>query len=923
MPTKGEKSFTTRALWLAATALPLGIAAGAFATPAMAQTDTRTYEFNIPAGKLSAALNAWAAATGYQFAWAAPEAQSLDSPGLKGRMTAEAALRILTTSSGVTYSSTGERTVTITRPIEADGTRVLGAVRVEGTQGAPYFGGAGQTAGVNGINGSRDITATEGTGSFTSGALTIGSKAPQALKDVPQSISVLTSERLEQQNVTDFNKAMRQLPGVTLVQGDTGLENQFLSRGFPITSIQVDGGAPLTTTRGFFPQIDMSVYDHVELLRGASGTFTGYGDPGGTVNLVRKKPLDHPQYVLDAQAGSWSNYRVVADASSPLALDGKLRGRLVMTYQNNHYFYDLAKDNKSLIYGIVEMDVTPTTVISIGTNYTQQNSLPWYLGLPRYSSGADLKLPRSTCLCFPWNRWNFRTTEFLGMLEQKLGEDWTLKVNLTNNRQRSERKVGFSTGSVNPTNKLGPLLSGSYGDYASTQLSTETVLTGAFNVFGQRQEITAGINRVYSSSGGQKIYQNPMQPSALNPYQAYPGGPSYYPDSPNGSWPTIGNLFNFDPTNLLFNEPRNSLPMARTIVSYSNQLGAYINLRLTAFDRIHLTTGFRWSRFLSKSHTDYLCTEIPAEDPGFPGTCFGKQLGDTFFVDRSYFKDDDTSWPPPVSLSFDLTNNLTAYVGYTNIYISQARSLDVNRNPLNPVTGGNWEGGAKWSARGGKINASIAGFRTRQNGFGLFDPSLGYERVGSQTCCYRVNENATLESTGLDFDFTGELLPGWQVSASYVFNKTIQKGSSYGEGEGMPFVSIQPKNIYKLWMTYDFGAGNSGGPLSGLAISGGMNGQSSGYRSGMTCVEFTGQPDPIYGGQECAEGAFLPFSFTVPAYTVFSGRVDYKISKTWSLAINLENILDKTYYQTVSDIVENGHWYGAPRSFTASLRAKW
>ncbi len=54
-----------------------------------------------------------------------------------------------------------------------------------------------------------------------------------------------------------------------------------------------------------------------------------------------------------------------------------------------------------------------------------------------------------------------------------------------------------------------------------------------------------------------------------------------------------------------------------------------------------------------------------------------------------------------------------------------------------------------------------------------------------------------------------------------------------------------------------------------------------------------------------------------------SGRVDYRLSKTWSLSVNLENILDKTYYQTVGTSTTGGNWYGAPRSVTVSLRGKW
>ena len=129
-------------------------------------------------------------------------------------------------------------------------------------------------------------------------------------------------------------------------------------------------------------------------------------------------------------------------------------------------------------------------------------------------------------------------------------------------------------------------------------------------------------------------------------------------------------------------------------------------------------------------------------------------------------------------------------------------------------------------------------------------------------------------------------------------------------------------------MSYDFGAAGRDGRLAGLTLSGGVNGQSSAYRSGTTCVNLDPDvdPDPVTGTQPCKSSGSpdrVPFEFTVPAQVLLSARIDYRFSAQWSLAVNLENILDKTYYQTTSTGVNGGHWYGAPRSFMATLRAKW
>lgn len=920
-------------------ALALAIVAGLgalSASPAAAQSAAATrYTFDIPAGDLGPALRALADKAGVQIVYSSAVVEGKRTGGVQGAMTPAEALTQLLAGTGLSGRFTGERTAVVeaSAAVAADGERMLGPVRVQGTQGGGYFGTGGQAAGVNGVNGSRDVTATEGTKSFTSGALTIGSKVPQSIKDVPQSLSVLTSERLKQQNVTDFATALKQLPGISLEQGATSLESNFYSRGFAITSIQVDGGAPLRTggNTNFFPQIDMSIYDHVELLRGASGLFNGYGNPGGTVNLVRKKPLDHSQFLLEAQAGSWSNYRVVADATSPLAFGGRLRGRLVLTWQDNHYFYDIAKDNKTLIYGIAEFDVTPTTLVTAGINYTRQDSVPWSNGLPRYQTGADLGLPRSTSLAFPWNRWNFNTREIFGIVEQKLGGEWNLKLNITQNRQRSTRKLGYSAGAVNPTNQRGPLLTGTYGDFGSEQFSAEATLTGVFTLFGQRQEVTIGVNRVNGDATGTRLFPNMITGTAAVPYQPYPGGPLFYFGSPNGNRPPI-NVFHFNPSNALYTQPRDPLPSGRYPTFGTIQSGAYLNVRLTAFDRLHLTTGVRWSRYEYKFKLETLCTSIPASDPGSP-SCFGHQIGDVWpgQTQAQNYKDTDFSWPPAVNVSFDVTKSLSAYVGYTDIYQSQANDLDKNLKPIGPITGSNWEAGLKWSAKGGRLNLSVDAYRIRQKGFAIIDPpdySGAFEVSPGVTCCWVADPNKTYRSEGVDFEAAGEILPGLQVSGSYTYNNNKQVGSSLGSDQGKPLVSIEPKSLYKLWVSYDFGSSGRKGALSGLDISLGVSGQSSAYYSGTLCVNLdpNSPPNPITGAQSCKSSAppdLVEYFFTVPPHAVLSGRIDYRISKNWAMAVNFENILDKTYYQTVGSSPTGGNWYGTPRSATVSLRAKW
>jgi outer membrane receptor for ferric coprogen and ferric-rhodotorulic acid len=511
-----------------------------------------------------------------------------------------------------------------------------------------------------------------------------------------------------------------------------------------------------------------------------------------------------------------------------------------------------------------------------------------------------------------------------------------LKVNLTDNRQRNTQKFGYSFGGVNSVDGTGPAIVGQYNDLASKQLSVEALLTGAVTVFGQRQEITVGANRVSSDGGGIVHYGPLFASSASAPYQPYPGGPRFcFTTSRVNPCPagTVGpatppiDVFNFNPYDPLYTEPANPLPNGRDLVNEQIQTGAYVSLRLTAFDRLHLTTGVRWSRYENKISSENLCTVIPNTGVPGPDSCFGRHIGDAYNPSSQDYLQNHIDWPPPANLSFDVTRQLTAYAGFTNIYVSQANELTSDHKPIGPIRGSNLEAGLKWAARGGKLNLSLSGYRIVQKGFAQFDPDFSYEEISPGVfCCYIDDPNFKLESTGLDFEATGEILPGWQIAASYNYSRNQQKGSDFGSNAGKPFTSIQPQNLYKLWTSYDFGAAGHGGWLHGLTVSGGINGQSSAFYAGSVCVNPITPPPPAGSTNTCVTNGppnIVLFAFTVPGYVVASARIDYQFSPRWSLSLNADNLFDKIYYQTVGTSTRLGNWYGAPRNFAVTIRAKW
>jgi outer membrane receptor for ferric coprogen and ferric-rhodotorulic acid len=825
----------------------------ALPSPAMAQSVAATtpeeVNLNIAAQPLKNALRAFAGVTHLQLVYTSELVAGITSGAVSGSYAPAAALQQLLAGSGLAYRFTSPGVVTLEK-ISADGAKVIGTVEVEGAKTA-------------GANGSTDPTATEGTGSYTTGAMTIGSKTAQSIREIPQSVSVITAQQMQDQNMTNVESALKQVAGVTVITAADGTP-QFWSRGFQIRNFQLDGGTPLSGDSLFAPTIPLAVYDHVEVLRGSDGQFIGSGDPGGSVNLVRKRPLDHAQVIFEGSDGSWNNRRGMLDASGPVPVtDGKVRTRLVIEDGAQHYFYQTAHNQHSVVSGAVEADVTPSTLVTAGSSYTKTDGLPWADGLPRAASGADLGLPRDTCLCLPWSSLSATTTELYAKLQQRLGDHWTANFNVTDMRQVTDERLAAIVGSYLVP---GTARAGSLTDTRSYipvhQLSADATLNGKFELFGRQHELIVGANIQNADASGYSNYQ--------------PKSSTYL---------TYAQVINFNPA--AYAAPALSL-YQNYLTSVVEQYGYYSTLRLHLFDPLHLTLGVRDSGTSTNSDT------------------LTYALGRALETKNSYKKANILT--PNAGLVYDLTKDWSVYGSYTDIFKPQ-NYLDKSGAPLPAITGATNEVGVKAALLDSKLNLHLSVYRTTQNNAALQDLSVLPTAPGViPPCCYVATQS--LVSQGLDAEISGQLAVGWQVAASYTYNDSKYAVGPAATSAGLPLVSLAPRNHWKLSTTYQLPA-----VLRQWTIGGSMTAQSSAFQSGTVCaaVSATGT---------CPPAQQMPFSFTQAAYAVFNASVKYQIDKTWSAALNVDNIFDKIYYKTVGS-VNFYNWYGAPRSFQLTMRGTW
>lgn len=862
-----------RTMLLAATAVAAlsGWASTASAAdPQGANVGATQRTFNIPPQSLSSALIAFGEQSRLQFTIASDIATGKTTAGLSGHYTVQQGLQRLLAGSGLTWRFSAANTVIIEAPIP--GVRTLGAVEVEGTQTDSFAALNGFGRGT-GSNGSSDPTATEGTGSLTTNGASVASKAPEALKDTPQSVTVITAERIHEQNLTDLTSALNYAPGVTLEQ-ETGITTFFYSRGFQITAFQIDGGAPLDlgANGAYRTTPNLAEYDNVQVLRGSDALFGGAAQPGGVVSLDRKRPLEHNQLIVDLNGGSWDNYQAQVDATGPIGFDGHLRARLVASDQDRNFYYHASHQNKAFVYGVLEGDLGPDTLVRAGVSYEHQLDTKWNTyGLPTYSDGSDLGLSRSTNLSPLWNRFDISTTEVFAALEHRFNADWGLKVNFTRLAQDSPENVGQNYGFIYRDD---PSLS-NFGEnqasrlnYTSVQYAADAALNGEFQWLGHEQAVTIGADYAVSNSSQSNYSESvniPIDVFAFNPASLNP-------------------------------EPQHLLLKSEIPEEKQEQWGGYIKLNIQPIDKFHLIGGVRLSSYWYIENEVFFHHSPPT--PSFTSSSTNDQSG---------------VLTPYGAATYALTPEVTAYASYADIFQPQGNVLDLTGKALPPVTGATYEAGIKGALRGGKLNASLAIYYTDES-----NQAVAY--AGNclvPSGCYL--NSGTVISQGVDLELSGELLPGWQFQGGYTLNVNRQNqaflDAGYGNGLNSTYTTQQPEHQVKLWTAY-----TPTGGFSAWTVGGGLRMESARSTVGSVCsVEL----DPTTGN--CSTNVYVPFAFTQGLYTVIDLRAAYKINSHWQAALDLTNIGDTHYYATAAATGTSfgRNFYGEPRAFMFSIRAKY
>lgn len=132
-------------------------------------------------------------------------------------------------------------------------------------------------------------TITEGSGAYTPGTIATATRLVLTPRQTPQTISVITRAQMDDFGLDGIDDVMRVTPGISIVTYDSE-RTEYYARGFAVQNFQYDG-IPMSRDSAYSAGntlSDTAIYDRIEVLKGATGLLTGMGDPGATINLVRR-----------------------------------------------------------------------------------------------------------------------------------------------------------------------------------------------------------------------------------------------------------------------------------------------------------------------------------------------------------------------------------------------------------------------------------------------------------------------------------------------------------------------------------------------------------------------------------------------------------------------------------------------------------
>ncbi|MBX2806987.1 MAG: TonB-dependent siderophore receptor [Hyphomicrobiales bacterium] len=505
---------------------------------------------------------------------------------------------------------------------------------------------------------------TEGKDTYTAERATVGGKQPQDIRDVPQTVTVVTQQRIEDSNATTIEEIANQVPGLTTALGDPWTGSIY-ARGQEVFQYYIDGAPrPFLSIYGTAP--DLFFFDRVEVLSGPSGVYQGSGEPVGTLNLVRKRAEEEPGGSISGSYNTFDGYRGEFDVTGALNESGTVRARIAAYGEQEDSYIDIINSERKGLYGTLEFDVTPGTTISVG-GIVEDNQNVRFSGLPTFTDGTLIDLPRETFIGAPWSNFETKNKEFFAELEHRFDYGGVLKISGRHYERDADIKSLLGSSAVDPVTGNFEMFTFAR-DFQEESSYLDANLTSPLDLFGKRGELVIGADYRFTS---QKMLQK------------------------FGGF-IVANVFDFDP---------NAIPEPDIVQGTAgpggvdenlsaDEYGLYTQGRLEVLPGLKINLGGRFAWYESDSIN---------------------------FINGETTDISEQEFIPYAGVTYDLTSQVTVYTSYSEIFQPQTE-LQAGGGNLEPRIGKQVEFGAKAYLFDDRIAAQASYFIINDENRAVGDP---------------------------------------------------------------------------------------------------------------------------------------------------------------------------------------------------------
>ncbi len=698
-------------------------------------------------------------------------------------------------------------------------------------------------------------------------------------KDIPQAIATVTKELIADRQAFQLADAVKIASGVA----PSSFYNQYNIRGISQNEEgQIING--MRTRQYYFLQPLTSNIERVEVIKGpASATFSSV-DPGGSINLVTKKPLAIDRKEVSMSVGSFSTLRGTLDFTGPLNKEKTLLYRLNGAYQEAASYRDLVKNNSFLLspsISYIPNDKTAINAEMIVSN--MQGNLD--RGQPIFGVVAGVvtdlnSTPRSLNLGATNDFFNSKELIITGNLAHKFSK------NISFNTSYMKQTWTEDLQEHRTTNAFAPDITGkSVTSLAAMQFVqrkqfwTIDNLNAYFNFEGNTGKIKHKLLVGYDLQSWQKLKgggQNAARGFLLKDGSV--AGAFTVANAANYQTVTIGGVVLPRP-NVNYVDLNNPSYTVRNVNDYTTNVRTAIPSALTTTNAIYIQEYLQWNK---------LTVLLSLRNEWFEDITFYQTPTESSFKNEKLL--------PRIGLTYAVTKNINVYGTYLEGFQPQSNTVT-----LMPSTGSFF-----WTAK------SAAAFKPLESDLkevGM-KANLFKNRISLTASIYEINQKNILmnandptqpdllvqrgadRSRGFEMDLAGYILPNWQINASYSYidAKIVTDFNEKLNGERKENV---PMNSANIWTRYNF---NTNSALKDLGIGLGFQ------HSGSKIPWFTR-------------------AFEVPAYTLLDMAFYYTPTKSnMQLALNINNLTNENYFIGAQSYLRL--FPGAPRNSTLTLTYK-